>query len=143
MQTEEIRLRPARPEDQIIIRRLVCQARLNPFDLHWSRFQVIEAGEQVVGVGQIRHHGDGTRELASLVVDPAWRGRGLGSILVRALMAQEPGPLYLVCRRELEGFYQRFGFQRISGQEMPPRFRWIDRMARLFGRSWIVMRWVP
>lgn len=143
MGTEEARLRPARPEDQAVIRRLVRQARLNPFDLHWSRFWVVEIAGQVVGAGQIRRHRDGSRELASLVVDPAWQGRGLGTMLVQALMAQEPGPLYLVCRAELEGFYRRFGFRRLSRQEMPPFFRWIDRIARLFQRSWMVLGWEP
>lgn len=146
MKAEEAHLRPARPEDQAVIRRLVHQARLNPLGLHGSRFLVVEVAGQVVGAVQIRPHRDGSRELASLVVDPAWRGRGLGSMMVQALLAREPGPLYLICRTELEGFYQRFGFQRVSRPEMPPFFRWIDRMARLarpFGGSWVVMRWEP
>jgi len=143
MKAEEARLRPGRPEDQAVIRRMVHQARLNPLGLHWSRFWVVEVAGRVVGAVQIRQHRDGSRELASLVVDPAWRGRGLGSMMVRALLAQEPGPLYLICRTELEGFYQRFGFQRVSRPAMPPFFRWVDRLARWLRRSVVVMRWEP
>jgi N-acetylglutamate synthase-like GNAT family acetyltransferase len=66
-------LRPDRPEDGPVIRRMIREARLNPFGLHIPRFWVAEVQGQVVGAVQIRPHRDGSRELASLVVDPAWR----------------------------------------------------------------------
>ena len=43
-------------------------AGLNPFSLGWPRFLVAEDGGRVVGVAQIKPHGDGSRELASLAV---------------------------------------------------------------------------
>jgi len=141
--TEGWILRPARPEDGPIIRRMIWEARLNPFGLRISRFWVAEVQGQVVGAVQIRLHRDGSRELASLVVDPAWRGQGIGSALVRAQLARAPGPMVLICRPELEPFYARFGFRGLRPKEMPPLFRWAHRIARWLGRPVRVMGWDP
>lgn len=72
----------------------------------------VEAGSRRV-VGFISALSDGV--LAAYVplleVLPDWRGRGIGSELVRRLFARFEG-LYmvdLVCDPELEGFYRRFG----------------------------------
>ncbi|MFZ8842750.1 GNAT family N-acetyltransferase [Thermoflexus sp.] len=136
-------LRPARPGDGPIIRRMIREARLNPFGLHIPRFWVAEVQGRVVGAVQIRPHRDGSRELASLVVDPAWRGRGIGSALVRAQLARVREPLVLICRPELEPFYARFGFRRLRPEEMPPFFRWTERIARWLGRPLRIMGWDP
>jgi N-acetylglutamate synthase-like GNAT family acetyltransferase len=103
---------------------------LNPFGLDWSRFLVAEREGQVVGIGQIKPHGDGSRELASIAVIPTAQGQGVGTHLIHALMAAERGPLYLMCRPELEGYYQRFGFTSVEDRRaMPPYFRRIARIA--------------
>ena len=70
-------LRPAAAEDLAAIKKLVRTARINPTGLKWDRFSVIEndLGE-VIACGQIKPHFDGSDELASLVVDPDYRGYG-------------------------------------------------------------------
>lgn len=135
---EGVILCPARPEDQPMIRRLVREARLNPLGLRWSRFVVAEVAGKVIGAAQVQPHRDGSRELASVVGDPAWRGRGLGSRLVRTVMAREQGPLYWICRAEREAFYARLGFR-----VLPPRFRWLHWVLRGLRLPWRVMGWDP
>jgi ribosomal protein S18 acetylase RimI-like enzyme len=78
----------------------------------------------------VKTHGDGSRELASIAVLPAWRGRGVASAVIEALMARESGPLYLTCRDTMTGFYERFGFREIGVGEMTPYFR---RLSRILG----------
>lgn len=125
-------LRPAAETDAGTIRRIIYQARINPMSLHWQRFilAVDEQGE-VIGCGQVKPHRDGALELASIAVVPAWQGQGVASQIIQHLLAQHPGRLYLTCRSSLVPFYERFGFQVISLDQMPPYFR---RMARLFNR---------
>ena len=97
--------------------------------LDWPRFVVAEEHGWVIGVGQIKLHGDGTRELASLAIVPEWQSAGIGSVLVWTLMARAPGSLYLRCASHNEGYYQRFGFRTLSFAEMPPSHRRIYRVV--------------
>jgi amino-acid N-acetyltransferase len=137
-------LRPARVADQGAITSIVRAARINPMGLDWRRFMVADAAGRIIGVGQIKPHHDGCRELASIAVVPDRRGEGIASRLIQALLASEPpgGPLYLICRPPLEAFYTRFAFHRIQASEMPPHFRRIarlmavmERMLAFFGRA--------
>ncbi|HET7467054.1 MAG TPA: GNAT family N-acetyltransferase, partial [Candidatus Dormibacteraeota bacterium] len=86
-----MRLRAAADRDQATIRRIVRAAGINPTSLQWQRFIVAEERGEIVGVGQVKPHRDGTRELASIAVVPERQGRGLGSEIINALIAREHG----------------------------------------------------
>ena len=118
-------IRPATQADQPAITAMVRAAGINPLSLHWPRFRVAEDAGRVVGVAQIKLHGDGSRELASLAVAPDRQGLGIGGALIQHLLAQPEGqpPLYLMCAHPLESYYIRFGFRRVERAEMPPYFR--------------------
>ena len=118
-----IYLRAATAEDQAAIRRIIRAARLNPMALDWPRFVVAESGGEVIGVGQIKVLGDGTRELASLAVLPAYQGDGVGSALAWTLISRTPGPLYLRCADHNERYYHRFGFVTLAAEQMPRSLR--------------------
>jgi amino-acid N-acetyltransferase len=122
-------IRPASAEDQYAITAIVRAALINPSGLDWRRFLLAQWGQDVIGVGQVRLHRDGSRELASIAVVPEWQGQGVGSALIRALLARETGPLHLMCASDRERYYQRFGFQRLDRRAMPPYFRRFERMA--------------
>ena len=79
--------------DQQAIAAAVLRESMNPLFLQPDRFVVASdaADEQrVLGFGQLRPL-SGAWELASLVVEPQARGRGLGSALVRRLLARVEG----------------------------------------------------
>ncbi len=132
-----VRAATAIDQDAIVAR--VREARLNPLGLHWSNFLLAEEiaplgqGEtgRVVGVGQVKPHGDGSRELASIVVHADRRRDGIATALIRELLRREPGTIYLYCRTELTGFYTRFGFAEIPGAALPPSLRRAFRLGRL------------
>lgn len=127
-------LRPAEASDFPAIRDLIRRVRINPLALDWRRFVIaVDENDQMIGCGQIKPHDDGAYELASIAVEPAWRGRGVARAIIEHLLAAHPGVLYLTCRSELESFYRPFGFRPIEAAEMPPYFRRIYRLAR-----WIV-----
>ncbi len=117
------RLRAATAADQKTITAMVRGAGLNPLDLKWQHFLVADEAGEVIGVGQVRHHGGAVRELASLVVAPGRQGEGIGAALVRALMAREQGIVYLFCQDSLEGYYARFGFAVTARSGLPGKLR--------------------
>jgi amino-acid N-acetyltransferase len=124
-----ISIHPANAANQPAIRAIVYAARINPLGLDWRRFLVAEEQGRVVGVGQVKPHADGSRELASLAVIPERQARGIGGALIEALLAREPGPVYLMCMDWLEAYYQRFGFRRLGRAELPASFRFVGRFA--------------
>jgi len=116
-------IRPANADDQFAITAIVRAALIIPRNLHWQRFLLAQWGQDIVGVGQVKPHGDGSRELASIAVVPEWQGNGVGGALIRALLSREAGPLHLMCADTREHYYERFGFHRLERSAMPLYFR--------------------
>jgi amino-acid N-acetyltransferase len=114
----QCRLRPAQQSDIWIIRKLVLGAKLDPTQLKWQQFWVIECEEKVVACGQLRSF-ENAQELGSLVVMPAWRGKGFGAVLTQHLIGQATQPLYLECMAWLSSFYSQFGFIEVSWDTLP------------------------
>jgi amino-acid N-acetyltransferase len=130
-------LRRACAQDIWAIRKLVLSAKLDPTQVRWAQFWVIECEGGVVACGQLRRFAL-AQELGSLVVASAWRGRGLGSFLVKHLIQEATEPLYLECLgSRLAKFYTRFGFEAIAWQELPPSLQW------KFGMSQVASKLLP
>lgn len=128
-------MRRATAADARAIRRLIWRVGINPLSLDWRRFLVAVDGEnRVIGTGQIKPHGDGTREMASIAVAPERQGQGIGKAIIERLLAENEPPLYLTCRARMEPYYARFGFRTLRAEEMPPYFRRIFRIASLLRR---------
>jgi N-acetylglutamate synthase-like GNAT family acetyltransferase len=121
-------IRSACAEDQQRIKTIVRRAHINPFGLDWRRFVVVEDQGVVVGVGQVKTHWDGTRELASLAMMPERQGHGVGRVLVQALLANEPGTVYLMCGQKMHVYYVFFGFRRVPYDAIPPHLRMVSTL---------------
>jgi N-acetylglutamate synthase-like GNAT family acetyltransferase len=137
-------IRPATEADQLTIRRLIKEAGINRMSLNWPNFVVAEDGGAIVGIGQVKTHGDGSRELASIAVVSARQSQGVGSAIIKTLLAREQGVVHLTCRSQLQGYYERFGFSRLNPADFPRYFRRmvpiINVVARRFGTEILVMR---
>ena len=102
-----------------MLRRLVLSAWLDPTQLRWQQFWLVEAEGHIVACGQLRQFPD-AEELGSLVVVKSWRDRGLGTALSQHLMQQSQKPLYLECvGQRLARFYERLGFVSVSWSALP------------------------
>ena len=112
-------LRKATSADRWSILLLVFSAKLDPTQLNWQQFWIIECDENLIACGQLRNFSD-AQELGSLVVASTWRGRGLGTFLTQHLINIATQPLYLECLgQRLAEFYSRFDFVPISFEELP------------------------
>ncbi len=105
-------------------------------NLHWEHFTLaVDERGQMIGCGQIKPHRDGSRELASIAVEPCCRGQGAARAIIEHLMARAEPPLHLTCRSKLAPLYEKFGFRTVeSTAEMPPYFRLIARAFKIFRR---------
>jgi len=129
----EFIIRPAVKDDSGPIRDLINRAKINPMGLDWRRFLVAVAPEgKLIGCGQIKPHGEEIRELASIAVEPEYRGNGLARLIITNLLSNTPAPIYLMCRSELGSFYKKFGFLTVEFDSMPPYFRRMARLVRIF-----------
>ncbi|MFW6359944.1 MAG: GNAT family N-acetyltransferase [Chroococcales cyanobacterium] len=112
-------LREAIASDIQAIRKLVFSARLDPTQLRWQQFWVIECNGEIIGCGQLRSFPE-ARELGSVVIAPSWRNQGLGTFLTQHLITEATQPLYLECLgKRLAGFYSRLGFVPVSWEALP------------------------
>ena len=114
---QPILYRSGTPQDQQAIAAAVLRESMNPLFLQAERFIVAcEAGsEKLLGFGQLRPL-SGAWELASLVVQPEARGQGIGSEVVRRLLAQVEGAdVWLLTLENTRRFYEPLGFS-----EAPP-----------------------
>lgn len=122
-------LRSAQPQDIWTIRRLVLGALLDPTQLRWQQFWVIECEGKVVACAQLRTF-TAAQELGSLVVAKKWRHRGFGKFLSQHLIQQADRPLYLECLGDrLADFYRQLGFVPTAWQDLP------QSLQRKFGTS--------
>ena len=129
-------IRAATEADATAIHDLVHDAQLNPRDLDWRRFLVADEVGTVVACAQVRVHGAGTRELASVVVRPDRRARGIGRTLVEAAIAREPvRPLHLFCESRTVAFWERFAFRTVEDEAIPRDMRATFRMGRIAVRA--------
>jgi N-acetylglutamate synthase-like GNAT family acetyltransferase len=98
---------------------MVRRARLNPAGLQWEQFVVGERDGRAVGVAQVRRYSDGTKELASLVVEPGARGHGVATQMVDTLLDGETAAVYALIDRRFAHHFARWGFRQVGPGELP------------------------
>lgn len=142
-------IRPAATHHSSLIRDLIQRVDISTRDLNWQHFLVAEDAQgKLIGCGQVKEHPGKTLELASIAVEPEWRGRGVARALVEALLASRPNEnIYLMTEPGLRSLYAKFGFQEIAREQMPTYFRRLTSLPG-FLASWqqerpIVMHKTP
>jgi amino-acid N-acetyltransferase len=88
---------------------------------HIRDFHVAEEDEQVVGVCGLNIVWANLAEVYALAVAPAYRGKGIGAQLVRAVIAegQQLGIRKLMSLTYERAFFERLGFDVVDRQSLP------------------------
>ena len=131
-------IRRASEKDWPAILALRRGERLNPDLPPWDAFTVAVIGRAVVGAAAVRVHRDGTREIGSLVVDPAYRGQGVAALMLHAILAEHRGEMFMITGRAYAGHYARFGFLRIAAWRAPLGIAIHAALGSAFG--WVMSR---
>jgi amino-acid N-acetyltransferase len=87
-----------------------------------QEFRVAEVDGTLAGCGALHVMWEDLAEVRTLAVDPAWRGRGVGSRLLTVLMdqARELGVRRLFCLTFEVDFFTRHGFHVVDGTPVAP-----------------------
>jgi N-acetylglutamate synthase-like GNAT family acetyltransferase len=124
------KIRPALETESKQITDLIHLVGIIPSGLDWRRFVVaVDEAGKVLSCGQLKPHGEGIVELASIATLPEYRGQGLAHAVMDDLLQKAPRPLYLMCIAHNGPMYEKLGFHAISVEEMPKYFR---RIRKLF-----------
>jgi len=123
-------VRPALESELRQIKELINLVEINPAGLDWKRFIVaINERGRAIGCGQVKPHGGGIRELASIAVHPEYRGQGIARAVIESLLNENPRPLYLMCMSHNGAMYKKFGFHPLADEKMP---RYFSRIKKIF-----------
>jgi N-acetylglutamate synthase-like GNAT family acetyltransferase len=106
-----MKTRKARAEDRRRIYDLAESLGLDYPGMEDDDAWIAEEGGQIAGIVALKKHAD-CDELVSLGVDPEYRDRGLGRRLVRALLEEAPGDVFLAT--VIPDFFERCGFKGVS-----------------------------
>ncbi len=100
-------------------------------------FRVSELDGEVVGIAALRDFGDGLGELRSLAVADAAQGRGMGEMLVRAIVRDARdaaiGQLFVLTANP--GYFALHGFEELAWDDVPEVLD-ADRASGIARRRW-------
>ncbi len=102
-------VRKARKSDLPQIIRLAKKCDLDYTGMESDSFWVAAEGPEVVGIVALKKHPD-CAELCALGVDEAKRLKGLGRLLVLALLEKARGDIYLATI--IPNFFEKLGFRK-------------------------------
>ncbi len=109
---------------------VVLKARLDPNQLKWQQFWVIECDGRLIALGQLRKF-HLAQELGSLFVVKKWRKQGLGNFIMQHLISQATQPLYLKCvNHQLVNFYNQRGFIPVDFNDLPSSLKHKFRLSQ-------------
>ena len=93
------------------------------------QFVAVYSNEKLVGFGRVRTHND-CRELCTLAVVKEYRGKGVGSHIVRSILEKAGSNLYLTCI--IPDFFSAFGFTIINSSIPDSMQRKRKRCSEIF-----------
>ena len=80
----------------------------------------LDEGKKLVGFARVISDDATTYYLCDVVIDPAYRGRGLGKALVSHIVSlpEYAGLRGLLLTKDAHGLYEQFGFETVNGRAM-------------------------
>jgi amino-acid N-acetyltransferase len=135
---------PARMEDAAAVLKLLTRSGLPTEGLgrHWGTTLVASADGRVVGCSALEVYSDGVL-LRSVSVDTESRQAGLGRQLTEAaidLAQRLHAPAIYLLTTTAEAYFPRFGFDRISREDVPASVRTSVEFTSVCPSSATVMR---
>ena len=110
----------AKQDDLQKILDLLKSVRGDTRNIRVNQLVVAKEGNDIVGCVRIKELSLDCLELASLGVVENYRRQGIGIALVKAVLRlDERRPVYLLCFRDNETFYNKCGFKLTNSEGLP------------------------
>jgi GNAT superfamily N-acetyltransferase len=138
--TDEIAIRLAAPHEYTRVREAYAEWGYAGTALDSDFVFTAWSGDTLIGIVR-RATEHGHTMLRGMHVAPAWRARGVGTMLLGAFEAAlSPGPCFCIPFAHLERFYAEIGFEKIAELDAPPHL--VERLShyRAQGRDMIIMQ---
>jgi amino-acid N-acetyltransferase len=86
-------------------------------------FVVAEQGHQIIGCGALHLYGPHLAEVRSITIDPVWRHKGTGLVLLRRLLKEaDKHNVSSVCLfTRIPEFFARLGFSIVRREDIPDK----------------------
>eukprot|EP01023_Acetabularia_acetabulum_P050058 TRINITY_DN5381_c0_g1_i3.p1 TRINITY_DN5381_c0_g1~~TRINITY_DN5381_c0_g1_i3.p1 ORF type:complete len:181 (-),score=18.85 TRINITY_DN5381_c0_g1_i3:158-700(-) len=126
---KNVKFRRGKQEDMEQIYSMVRREKLNPYTLKPDRFVVAErdGSNELAGCVSLEDLGNNNKQMRTLIVQPEYRGNGLGKILVSEIMKDANGSIvYLITFEFVSQFYEKCGFIKIDPFQLPQQL-WVLR----------------
>jgi predicted GNAT family N-acyltransferase len=83
-------------------------------------FVAVRKGDRLVGFGRALSDGVFRALVEDIIVDQSCRNEGIGGHMIEVLMKKlsDIEEVFLNCGGHMEGFYKRFGFEKLDGLTM-------------------------
>jgi N-acetylglutamate synthase-like GNAT family acetyltransferase len=121
---ENIIYRKSNKDDLPQIAKILKKMDLNATGIEASDFMVAAFEKKILGCARIIELGDNIIELASVAVVGEYRNQGIGSKIIKALLNEgKRRPVYLMCRKANQLFYEKCGFKEIFPDSLPKIYR--------------------
>ena len=131
---EEIIYRKSNKDDLPQILAMMEAFDLNAANIIDDGFLVAAQDRRVLGCARITEIGDGNIELSSVAVVEGFRKKGIGGKLIQMLFAEEKRrPIYLMCRRRNQKFYEEQGFKEMQDDLLPALYR--DMVEKIISKE--------
>lgn len=123
--------------------KIVHNIIIGAFD-NWSRFWVIEYNQELIGCASLDFYHERS-SIGYLYIRPKYRCQGLGSSLLKILIAQSHHPVSLICKPKLIAFYRHHGFTPVSWDQLSSIFKTMYRVfqphPKLIGYPLVLMEY--
>lgn len=140
---EEIVYRKAKEDDLPRIIEILEVFKLNMLGIKPDGFMVALSDDQIIGCARIKKMEGGSLQLASTAVLPEFRNKGVASNLIKEILDGDlRRPVYGICRKTREKFYEIFGFKTIEIEKAPwdMKKEW-NRLIKIYaGVEGVVMK---
>ena len=83
-----------------------------------SKHFIAKVDNKIVGTARLRQSNQGDAKIERMVIDKAYRGKGVGEGLVRYIVIQakksKPKRIWMEAQTQAQKFYEQYGFRTIS-----------------------------